>query len=228
MSDRPAAAPPPGSPPPGSPPNDQRADVRLLFPTPCASFDLQGMEQTLGQLRQIILARMASHPSTQASNLGGWQSDWNMQDWAGQAFEALMGGARSLANSMTRDRQGKAVSVDWKANGWANVNGPGQGNEFHIHPGAFWSGVFFVDDGGAAEDPTLGGELELLDPRGAGPAMYAPLLAFAGPGGLSVGGSETLRPKSGRLVLFPAWLYHQVRPYRGSGQRISIAFNLSL
>jgi uncharacterized protein (TIGR02466 family) len=37
-----------------------------------------------------------------------------------------------------------------------------------------------------------------------------------------------VRPKAGRLVMFPAWLLHQVRPYKGKAQRISIAFNLSL
>ena len=58
--------------------------------------------------------------------------------------------------------------------------------------------------------------------------MYAPQLAFAMPGGLSVGASETIPPKAGRMVMFPAWLLHEVRPYRGSAERISIAFNLSL
>ena len=67
-----------------------------------------------------------------------------------------------------------------------------------------------------------------MDPRAPGAAMYAPHLAFALPGGLSVGANETLVPKAGRLVMFPAWLLHQVRLYRGTAQRISIAFNLSL
>jgi len=83
-------------------------------------------------------------------------------------------------------------------------------------------------DGGIAADPSLGGELEFMDPRGPGPAMYAPHLAFALPGGLSVGANEVVHPKTGRLVMFPAWLLHQVRPYRGGAERISIAFNLSL
>jgi uncharacterized protein (TIGR02466 family) len=43
-----------------------------------------------------------------------------------------------------------------------------------------------------------------------------------------VGANETVLPKAGRLVMFPAWLLHQVRPYRGTAERISIAFNLSL
>ena len=58
--------------------------------------------------------------------------------------------------------------------------------------------------------------------------MYAPHLAFATPGGLSVGSNETVSPKAGRLVMFPAWLLHQVRPYRGDAERISVALNLSV
>lgn len=58
--------------------------------------------------------------------------------------------------------------------------------------------------------------------------MYAPHLAFELPGGLSVGRKETVRPKACQLVMFPAWLLHQVRPYRGRARRISIAFSLSL
>jgi hypothetical protein len=58
--------------------------------------------------------------------------------------------------------------------------------------------------------------------------MYAPLLAFALPGGLSAGASELIRPRAGLMILFPAWLSHAVRPYKGTRARISVAFNLSL
>ena len=84
------------------------------------------------------------------------------------------------------------------------------------------------NDGGIAADPSLGGALEFLDPRGAGPVMYAPHLGFAMKGGLSGGANEVLQPKAGRMVLFPSWLLHQVRHYRGTAERISIAFNLNL
>lgn len=48
------------------------------------------------------------------------------------------------------------------------------------------------------------------------------------PDGLSGGATEMMQPKAGRLVMFPSWLLHQVRPYRGSRERISIAFNLTV
>ncbi len=58
--------------------------------------------------------------------------------------------------------------------------------------------------------------------------MYAPMLAPNVPGGLSTGVSELIRPEAGAMILFPAWLSHSARPYRGDGTRISIAFNLSV
>ena len=35
-------------------------------------------------------------------------------------------------------------------------------------------------------------------------------------------------PRAGMMVLFPSWLQHAVRPYRGTQTRISIAFNMSV
>jgi len=198
-----------------------------LFGTPILIEELPGAEALNAELARTIAAREQSHPGTQHSNLGGWQSDWEMDRWGGVSAIKLLAIGRNTANRITTDRQGRPVSVQWKANMWANINRTGHGNEFHSHPGSFWSAVYYVDDGGIDADPTLGGELEFMDPRGPGPAMYAPQLAY-GSAGLSVGANETVRPRSGRLVMFPAWLLHQVRPYLGSAQRISIAFNLSL
>ena len=125
------------------------------------------------------------------------------------------------------DRQGNRLDPEWQMNAWANVNRAGQGNEFHTHPGAYWSATYYVRDGGAQADPALGGEFEMADPRGVAPAMLAPYFAFATPNGLSAGASELIRPRAGLVVMFPSWLSHAVRPYAGQDVRISIALNLT-
>ncbi len=205
-----------------------QVNVLKLFATPVAVALLPDAEDINRQLKPLILARAQKEPGTQHSNLGGWQSSWDMEDWGGPALARMMSAARGLADSLTADRQGGPAKVDWKINCWANINRSGQANEFHTHPGAFWSGCYYVDDGGVGADPSLGGEFEVQDPRGVTPAMYAPLLTFAGPDGASLGASQTLPPRSGMMILFPSWLQHAVRPYRGEQTRISIAFNLSL
>ncbi len=206
----------------------QRVQVMQLFATPVAVTVLPDAASLNQALKAVILRREQEMPSTEHSNLGGWQSDWEMVDWGGPAFDRLIEQAKAIATQLTADREGRAVTIDWKFNAWANVNRSGHGNESHTHPGAYWSGVYYVDDGGVGEDAGLGGEFEAHDPRGVAPAMYAPKLAFSMPQGQSVGASETVRPKSGMMVLFPSWLSHAVRPYRGQATRISIAFNLSL
>ena len=98
----------------------------------------------------------------------------------------------------------------------------------HTHPGAYWSAVYYVDAGYAgAADPRLGGELILMDPRMPMILMTMPNLRFRVPGGRPHEPQLAMRPRSGRIVMFPAWLNHGVMPYRGQGERISIAANLN-
>ena len=78
-------------------------------------------------------------------------------------------------------------------------------------------------DGGTGENPDVGGEFEIQDPRGVAPAM----LAFRTAGGQSAGASEVIVPRAGNLVMFPSWLSHGSRPYNGTDVRISIAMNLT-
>lgn len=37
-----------------------------------------------------------------------------------------------------------------------------------------------------------------------------------------------VKPETGKLLMFPCWLYHQVAPFFGEGCRRSIAFNLNI
>lgn len=205
-----------------------KIQVNGLFATPVASLLLPDAAEINEDLKARILAREESHPSTQHSNLGGWQSTWDLAEWGGPSAERVLDAGRWVASQLTCDREGRKPTIDWKLNAWANINRGGHGNEFHTHPGSFWSATYYVDDGGISADPSLGGEFEIQDPRGVAPAMYAPSLAFAVPGGQSCGASETVPPRAGMILMFPSWLSHAVRPYRGKAMRISIAFNLSV
>jgi uncharacterized protein (TIGR02466 family) len=202
--------------------------LRGLFPTPVAAIEPPDSGPRNERLQRIILAHRDAFPSIRSSNAGGWHSDRDLPEWGGPDVKEILAIARSAATRLVSDRDGAPVKPRWVAQAWANVNGPGDSNICHYHPGSFWSGTYYVADGGCAADPSLGGEFEMLDPRGPGPSMYAPTLKFAGEDGRSAGSAESISPRPGLLVLFPSWLNHQVRPYRGTALRISIAFNLGL
>jgi hypothetical protein len=143
-----------------------KIDIQPLFATPVAVAMLPDHERINAALRETILDRAEAEPSTECSNLGGWQSTWDMAEWGGEAAAYLLSLVRQMADTLTVDPHGKPATQDWQSNAWANVNRSRHGNKFHTHPGCVWSAVCYVDDGGAAADPALGGQFELQDPRG--------------------------------------------------------------
>jgi len=204
-------------------------DPQFRFATPFVVAPLNAPEPLNAALRDVILDRAASHPSTQVSNHGGWQSDTAFAEWSGPAGKALLAIACKLADSLTAVQTPEGLVAGapaWQVNAWANLNRAGDSNRAHHHPAAFWSGVYWVDVG--PEGDSSGGEFEMHDPRGVLPAFYAPRLRYALAGCLSAGGQDFFTPTAGVLALFPSWLVHAVRPYTGPGERISIAFNLSV
>ena len=200
-----------------------------LFETPVVVDTLPDHVELNRQLRDTILARREADGGIQVSNVGGWHSDTRMLDWGGTAAMSLLERIIAAADHFTVDVRGEGASrYRWFPEMWANVSPPGAANQYHAHPGSFWSAVYYVDDGyDGSTDQTLGGELILLDPRMPGVAMNTPDLRFRRPGQRPQQVESHLRPASGRIVIFPSWLSHAVKPYKGATLRISIAVNLS-
>ncbi len=180
-------------------------------------------------LREAIEAELARDSDGLAiSNIGGWHSNTQMLDWGGEAARALVYKAMTMADEQTVDVQSPEDSrFGWIPELWANVSGKGNANQYHFHPGSFWSAVAYIDDGYEGNtDPGLGGELQLLDPRMPMIRMTAPDLRLLDADGQPQQSEISIRPESGMIVLFPSWLQHAVRPFQGEGTRISIAINL--
>jgi uncharacterized protein (TIGR02466 family) len=203
------------------------ADIRHLFATPVA-LEMVTESVDLEALRRAILAERERDPEGAArSNWGGWHSADTLQHWGGDAARRLAARAAALADAMTFNAaEPQATSQNWLVDMWANVAAAGHHHQYHVHPGCVWSAVAYIDDGYDGDaDPTLGGELTLLDPRMPTLRMAAPHLHLReGEGEQPI--EPAIRPRTGLMVVFPAWLQHAVRPFRGPGTRISVALNL--
>lgn len=203
-------------------------EILRLFPTPLFVDTWEEAAAANGQLRQSMMAERASGRGVQKSNLLGWQSDVDMLRWGGQAATRLRDHAVELCKSLTADELAPRP-WQWHAEMWGNISQRGASNQTHFHPGAFWSVVYYVDDGyGGSNDETLGGELTFVDPRLPMIRMRAPSLRMRFAPGDDDHQEIRLRPRSGRMVIFPAWLQHAVRPYNGIHERLSIAMNLTI
>ena len=197
--------------------------IEQAFWTPIVVCNLSNEEVDRTLLEEVIVARREGGGSSLTrSNRGGWHSETDMHEWGGSAFTSLAERVEQIATELTLDRMNPdRAAFPWKISAWANVNEKGSYNEQHCHPGAFWSAVFYVRADPSAE----GGEIVFRDPRAPVNEMYAPKLGLRYNGGE---GTVHIKPKSGMLIVTPAWLQHWVRRWEGSEPRISIALNLGV
>lgn len=200
-----------------------------LFDTPVIVDVMPDAAALNAKLKSLIFERRSADPGISISNVGGWHSDLEMLRWGGEPAMRLLERVMAAVEMFTVDiRATDKPRYKWFPEMWANVSPAGAMNQYHTHPGSFWSAVYYVDDGYAgSSDSELGGELVLLDPRMPMIRMNTPDLRFRRPGQQPEDQEKWFRPTSGQIVIFPAWLSHAVRPYNGPGTRISIAINLS-
>jgi uncharacterized protein (TIGR02466 family) len=194
---------------------EPRERPHQIFATPLLTRKLaMATPELLAHVRAYVLDLKERDKGMRLSNVGGWHSSGPLFDTEDatmkQLSEALLSASAEMTYFETRETQPDCeVAVGFQGGSWANVSRDGEYNKPHIHPGAMWSGVFYVDVGERDPQPPGNGCLEFMDPRS----------------GNIVAVKRVVDPVPGLLVIFPGWLYHYVNPFRGRGERISIAFN---
>jgi hypothetical protein len=204
-----------------------KPQIRNCFATPVCVHFLAIAAEVNAELKPLILERAQADGTRSCGQ--GWRSAPDFASWGGNHAETLFRVVREIANTLTSTRAGGRLTLDWKIAACAAQREKGEYQEVSARHAAFWSGIYFVDDGyGKSDDESLGGECELADPRGPLPAMVAPHLAFRIPGGQSSGQSELIRPQSGMIILHPSWQPRGERRYDGPAQRLTIEFDLAV
>jgi uncharacterized protein (TIGR02466 family) len=191
-----------------------------LFASPMLAHVWADSAALNAQLREAILAHAHAHPGEQRTNYGGWHSKAGALEFCGAAGQRLIERIRHMTEEATLrlyaayDRPPPRLS--WTLNVWANINRRGDFNEVHTHPGATWSGVYYVDAGQSASEPEATA-IHLYDPYPARTNVFFPEISVS---------NIVIPPEPGLMILFPAYVPHAVPPHRGDGARISIAFNV--
>ena len=195
-------------------------NLQHLFTTPIIEHVWPEADGLNAQLRELILAKERDSAGENRSNVGGWHSVGDFDQWGGAPGQTLIGRIGELVNVATGryyKLYGGSEPIRWRITTWANVSRRGDYNRGHVHPGCTWSGVYYVDAGDARVDDKDSGLLVLAHPVGAATMTFFP--------GLTPD-YHAFRPVSGLMVAFPSYLSHEVQPYRGDRPRISIAFNI--
>ena len=195
--------------------------THLLFPTPVFEYAIEDAGRLNALLRAEIAERIKNESSHNRSNVDGWHSESDLFVRPEPGHRELADAILQAIRNATRRARGSAPPpwLKFVLSGWVNVNPPGAYNMPHDHPGAFWSGAYYVSMPPASDVHPEHGAISFIDhrPAPAGqPAVQSPMFR----------GNMNFRPPEGTIMIFPGTARHWVHPHPGGeGERISIAFN---
>ena len=183
------------------------------FPTIVYIKDIPNALQLNQYLEQKIIQWSQQDKGEQKTNAGGWHSTTDMNKK--EEYNPL---TKELFNMQYEIYQKEHLSLKpVLGNMWANINYPGCYNRPHVHPNALFSGVYWI------KAPQKSGNFMVYDPR--------PGVQMAMPDRKQKKlPSEYWRevhyePRAGTAIMFPAWLWHEVKPNQSNDIRISVSFN---
>ena len=196
----------------------EQTKFEKLFATPLLRFRCPDHEALNTALLAEGRALRAGDKGSSKSNRGGWHSSGNLFKHKADCVERLRALSEEAVLSATRKITTKVdpATLGLKLFGWMNANPPGGFNAPHTHPGAHWSGVYYVSQ--PEVESGTSGMIEFLDPRSDLPNWR--ILESR-----SFALKKKIRPKPGEMILFPSYLVHWVYPNETDEERVSIAFN---
>lgn len=201
------------------------------FAVPFAEVELPDTQQLNAELRTLFLEREgagAAYRNPDPSMFlqsGVFESRFDLFHWTDPSVVRLRDLCNTALFRMVGELNGygpeQLRDLRMNVDAWFHVTRAGGTFGLHNHPMASWSGVYCVDSGYDGDPQT--GELMFMNPN-ATSNMFMDLAVanLKQPWGLTPKG-YLLRP--GQLVMFPSWVLHQVLPYHGPRERITVAFN---
>tara|TARA_B100000287_G_scaffold380129_1_gene383646 strand:+ start:169 stop:759 length:591 start_codon:yes stop_codon:yes gene_type:complete len=184
--------------------------IEKFFPTFVYGKDVQ---LDNNKLAQDIINWSNQDKGVQKTNYKGWHSTTDMANKPEYSplVTELFRMQKEIYDNEHLDRNA------FLGNMWANINPPGSMNQPHVHPNALFSGVYYV------KSQPQSGRLKIYDPR-PGIQTIMPVRKSGNPG-KDLWREAHLEPIVGRIIMFPAWLWHSVEENRSNDIRISVSFN---
>ena len=184
------------------------------FPTPVYIKDLPNAVQLNQYLEQQVLKWKQNDPEgKKRTNVNGWHSKTDMNQK--EEYNVLTKELFAMQDEIFAKELLTQKPV--LGNMWANVNYPGGYNRPHLHPNSLFSGVYWI------KTPMKSGNLMLYDPK-PGSQMTMPNRK-EGKLPPELWREVHYEPVAGRAIMFPSWLWHEVRTNESNDTRISVSFN---
>ena len=187
--------------------------IEYFFPTLIYIKKLPNAEKLNQYLEPRIIKWSQQNKGVAKTNAGGWHSETNMNKR--EEYNPLTIELFNMQEEIYKKENLSRKPV--MGNMWANINGPGNYNRPHVHPNSLFSGVYWI------KTTENSGNLMLYDPR-PGTHMSMPNRTD-GKLPPELWREVQYSPKAGTCIMFPSWLWHEVKPNQSSDTRISVSFN---
>jgi uncharacterized protein (TIGR02466 family) len=191
-----------------------------LWPTLLLRQEIPGYEVPNKMLRDLILELDHSKQdlTTDYRRQDFLQNEHPSVKWLVQCFHV------SVKQYM--QKQGIQYETNWSLQAWPNINRRGDYHGLHNHPHCYLSGTYYVDvpnqeASNSNRKDLAPGEISFYDPR-----AQANMTAVKNDPQIEA--EYSILPKSGSLLVWPAWLHHFVHPNFSDEPRISVSFNVVL
>lgn len=170
------------------------------------------------ELKKYAFELQKNNEGVIKSNFLGWQSDILIEP--NQQITFLINEVLKRVNFAKHPLGFKQTFDMHLTNLWININPINSFNRPHLHPGAIFSGVYYIDcniDSGKLvfKHPSIAQQYSLDE------EIIESYTEFNA-------ATWSVLPEIGKLIIFPAWLEHYVEPNASDKERVSIAFNVNI
>lgn len=207
--------------------------VDSYWATPILRGDLPDASELNSALSKLFLryeqepARPKKQPRFNTTRGRVFDSDFDLFQWPDESIQRLASAMHGALGSAVMQLNGYTVDYlncfHFHYHAWFHITRRGGVKTIHNHPNASWSLVYYVDAGDSTTSDERSGYIQFYDPRAASNAYQDAgnmnLHRTFSFNGLSIA------PKTGMLLMFPSYLYHEVLTYWGDRPRIMVAAN---
>ena len=204
-------------------PLDKKPFTReMFFATPIFFKDLPNSKELNKHLLKHIKAwKKRDEKGIKRSNSLGWHSAVDMHNR--KEYNPLTKELFKMQHEIFEAEGYSKKTEPVCDNMWANVNLKYSHNKNHVHPGAQWSGVYYI------QTPKDCGHIWFIDPCGQR-HIDLPIMENKKEKPKHYWREVHYEPIEGRLIMFPGWLVHEVAPnmsnLKGNKHwRVSVSFN---